>query len=64
MFPPKDSSAGTGIGGAPYQVMGKDNTEGYAGGDMSNRRIPLQYFPLQTGSKIQLRVGSPIIRTS
>lgn len=46
-----------GLGGAPYQVMGRDNTEGYTGGDMANRRIPLQYFPLQTGSKVQLRVG-------
>ena len=55
--PTKGFVGRNGIGGAPYQIMGKDNTEGYAGGDMSNRRIPLQYFPLQTGSKIQLRVG-------
>ena len=55
--PTKGFVGRTGIGGAPYQVMGKDNTEGYTGGDMANRRIPLQYFPLQTGSKIQLRVG-------
>jgi hypothetical protein len=46
-----------GIGGTPYQLMGPDMTEGPRGGNMKNRRIPLQYFPLQTGTKIQLRVG-------
>jgi hypothetical protein len=47
-----------GIGGAPFALMGPDMTEGYTGGKNGpNHRIPLQYFPLQTGTKIQLRMG-------
>jgi hypothetical protein len=47
-----------GIGGAPFALMGPDMMEGYAGGTRGkNKRIPLQYFPLQTGTKIQLRMG-------
>jgi hypothetical protein len=38
--------------------MGPDMTEGYTSGkNVKNKRIPLQYFPLQTGTKIQLRMG-------
>jgi hypothetical protein len=48
--------------GAPNQinqaVFGSDNIEGPRGGDMNYRRVPLQYFPLQTGTKIQLRIGN------
>jgi hypothetical protein len=40
------------------RTKGPDMTEGYAGGTKGkNKRIPLQYFPLQTGTKIQLRMG-------
>ena len=47
-----------GIGGAPFAQMGPDMTEGYAGGTRGkNKRISLQYFPLQTGTKIQLPHG-------
>lgn len=46
-----------GPGGTPFQYLGPDTTEGYPGGDLTNRRVPLQYFPLQTGTKIQLRMG-------
>ena len=47
-----------GIGGSPFAVMGPDMTEGYAGGTKGkNKRVGLQYFPLQTGTKIQLRMG-------
>jgi hypothetical protein len=47
-----------GIGGAPFQLQGPDLSHGYAGGSKGkNHRIPLQYFPLQTGTKIQLRMG-------
>ena len=46
-----------GPGAAPTQVSGSDNIEGARGGQ-NYKRVPLQYFPLQTGTKIQLRIGN------
>jgi len=54
--PPKDSSAGTASVACLIRSWAR-TTPKATPADMSNRRIPLQYFPLQTGSKIQLRVG-------
>ena len=51
-----------GPGSAPSQIVtekmeGSDNIEGARGG-VNYKRVPLQYFPLQTGTKIQLRMGN------
>lgn len=42
-------------GGAPYQTAPRKNmTEGR---DEASKRVPLKYFALQTGAKIQVRIG-------
>lgn len=41
------------VAGTPY-MLGPDNREGYPG---RKKRVPLKYFPLQTGTKIQIRFG-------
>jgi hypothetical protein len=51
------TTAGKTISNQPYMVV--DMREGHPGDEgQPNKRVPLKYFPLQTGTKIQLRVGS------
>jgi len=51
------ASAGKTMSNQPYMRI-IDEREGRPGQEGTGKRVPLKYFPLQTGTKIQLRIGS------